>query len=187
MHFWFFMVENLILWLESLVANSTVKLWLLTLFVILVVRFSLINVILFVIFFNFSESFFLELSFDFFHLLFLLFLLLKFFLPFFFLPLFFLSLGNQVLLVSQVSLFDKTHQILDSLNVVFSLLGSFFCVLLLHSALYPSVLGITSIIPFTPSECLVCGEVLPIFIKLNYFLCCCSGSTEPFKFSHLFF
>jgi hypothetical protein len=91
-------------------------------------------------------------------------------LPFFFLPFFFLSLGNQVLLVSQVSLFDKTHQILDGLNVVFSLLGSLFCVLLLHSALDPSVLGITSVIPFTPSKCLVCGKVLPIFVKLNYFL-----------------
>jgi hypothetical protein len=148
---------------------------------------SLDNIILLVILFNFSEPLFLKLSLYLFHFLFFPLFLFQLLLPFLFLFFFLLPLSDQILLVSHVSLFDKTHQILDGLDVVLSLLCSFFSVFLLHSALDPSVLSLTGVIALTPCECLVCGEVLPVFVKLDYFLCCCGGSTESLEFSHLLF
>ena len=179
-----FVVYNLVFGLEGLAANSAVKFRLFTFTIVFLMNLPLNSTIILVVLVNFFESFFFNFRLYFFHFLLVSLLFLQLLLPFFFFFFLFLFYHYQVLLVSYVSLFGEAYQILNCFYVVLSLFYTFFCIFLLHSALYPSVFSFTGVIPFAPYEGFVSCEVLPVLVKLYNFLYHSLRSAESFKFSH---
>lgn len=77
---------------------------------------------------------------------------------------------NQMLLETEISLFDETDQVFDCFDVKLLLFLALFLVFLLHTTLYPAVLSVTSVVLLCPCEGFVSCEVLPVVVKCEDFV-----------------